>query len=114
MLALRGEFDVADQHEVVVAGGSPKVRSAPPTGTDDSLIELVEGLDHPARRIDQALAAGVLADIARAKSRPPLGLGARRTRLVGADGGGQKFGRIELGGAGFRRFGVEGLPGEGV
>src|SRR5262245_28956958 len=39
-----------------------------------------------------------------------LSLGARGARLVCADGGGEKFGRIELGGAGFRRLArVEGF-----
>ena len=104
MLALRGEFDVADQHEIVIAGGLAK-------GAVEhlgralviALIEFVEGLDDAARRIQQALAAGVLADIAQQRMHRRFGLGARRARLVGADGGGQEFGRIEFGGAGFRR-----------
>ena len=107
MLALRGEFDVADQHEVVIAGGFAKsavehLRRA----LMIALVELVKGFDHPARGIDQAFAAGVFADIAEQGLHRRFGFGARRTRLVGADGGGQEFGRIELGGAGFRRFGV--------
>jgi hypothetical protein len=107
MLALRGELDVADQHEIIVAGGFTKsagqhLRRA----LMIALVEFVEGLDHPARGIDQTFAAGVFADIAEQGVHRRLGLGARWTRLVRTDGGGEEFGRIELGGARFRGFGV--------
>src|SRR6266850_1606307 len=58
--------------------------------------------DHPARRIQEALAVGVLADVAKQGLYCVLGLGARGTRLVGANGRGQKFGWIEFRRAYFR------------
>ena len=73
MLALRGEFDVADQHEIVIAGGLAEgavehLRRA----LMIALIELVEGLDHAARRIQQALALAGFRRYSRAASAPPL------------------------------------------
>ena len=104
MLALRGEFDVADQDEIVIAGGLAK-GAVQHLGRAlvIALVEFVEGFDHPARRIQQTLAVGVLADIAEQGLHRVLGLGARRARQVGANGGGQEFGGIEFGRAGFRR-----------
>ncbi len=105
MFALRGKFDVADQHEIIIARSLAK-------GAVEyfrrtlmiALIELVEGLDHPARRIQQALAGGVFADIAEQDLNSVLGFGARRARLVRADRGGQKFGWVQLGRAAFRNL----------
>ncbi len=77
MLALRGEFDVADQHEIVIAGGFAKgagerLRRA----LMIALIEFVVGFDHAPRRIQQALAVRVFADIAEQDVHRLLGLGA--------------------------------------
>src|SRR6202012_785566 len=76
-----------------------------------ALVQFVEGFDHPARRIQQTLTLRVLADIAQQGLHRRFGLGTRRARLVGANRGSQEFGRIELGGPGFRRLGfwAEGL-----
>ena len=103
VLALRGEFDVADQDEIVIAGGFAK-GAVQHLGRAlvVALIEFVEGFDHAARRIQQTFAAGVLADIAEQDVDGLFGLRARGARQVGADGGGQEFGWIELGRAGFR------------
>src|SRR3954464_10053942 len=109
MLALRGELDVAHKDEIIIAGGLAE-------GAIEylgralvvALIEFVESLDHAARRVKQALAVGVLADIGEQRLHRLLGLGARRARLVGADGGGEEFARIKL-----RRAAV-GLPVRGL
>src|SRR5947208_7514818 len=65
VLALRGEFDVADEDEIVIAGGLAKgaVEHLGRTLVI-ALVEFVKGFDHPARRIEQALAMWILADIA--------------------------------------------------
>src|SRR5260370_40648478 len=104
MFALRGEFDVADQHEIVVA------RSFTESAVERlrrtlmvALIKFVEGFDDPARRVQQALAGRVFADIAEQGLNRVLGLGARRTGLVRAYGSSQKFCRIQLGGGALRR-----------
>ena len=103
VLALRGEFDVPDQDEIVIAGGFAK-GAVQHLGRAlmVALIEFVEGFDHPARRIQQAFAAGVLADIAEQRQHGPFGLPTRWARQVGAYGSRQEFGRIEFGRAGFR------------
>src|SRR3954447_2109557 len=99
MFALRGEFDIADQHEVVIARGLAEGAIEHLRRTlMIALVEFVEGLNYPARRIQQALAVGVFADIAEQGLYRLLGFSARRTRLVRAYGSGQKFGRVQLGG----------------
>ncbi|GAA0011386.1 hypothetical protein BRDID11004_28150 [Bradyrhizobium diazoefficiens] len=62
-----------------------------------ALIELVEGLDHAARRVQETLALGVLADIGQQRLHRRFRLCARGARLVGADGGREEFGRVKLG-----------------
>ena len=114
MLALRGELDVAHQHEIVVAGGLAK-------GAVEhlgralvvALIELVEGLDHAARRIQQALAARCSRRYRRAASAPPL----RPRRATGAAGRRERrppeIGRIEFAPGGrLGSFAVGGLVSE--
>src|SRR5713226_4509060 len=54
----------------------------------------------------QTLARGVFADIAEQRLYRLLRLGPRRSRLIGANGSRQEFGRVEFRRAGFRRFGV--------
>src|SRR5260370_33674988 len=99
MFALRGEFDVADQHEIVVARGFTEraVKRLRRT-LMVALIKFVEGFDDPARRIQQALAGRVFADITEQGLNRVLGRGARRTRLVCTYGSRQKFCRMELDG----------------
>src|SRR4030088_2193629 len=105
MFALRGEFDIADQHEVVIARGLAEGAVEHLRRTlMIALIEFVEGFDHPARRIQEALAAGVFGDYAELVLRRLLGFSARWTRLVRAYGSGEKFGRIQLGGTALRNF----------
>jgi len=52
-----------------------------------ALIEFVEGFDHAAGRIQQPLAAGIFTDVTQQRMHRGFGLGARRPRLIGADGG---------------------------
>src|SRR5260370_21297101 len=83
MFALRGEFDVADQHEIVVASGLAESAVERLRGTlMVTLIKFVEGFDDPARRIQQALAGRVFTDIAEQGLDRVLGLGSRRPRLL--------------------------------
>src|ERR1700759_3306332 len=91
VLEWRGELDVADQHEVVIAGRLTE-------GAVEhlgralvvALIEFVEGLDHPAGRVEQSLAIRGLADIREQRLYGGFRLAARRARLVGADRGRKK------------------------
>jgi hypothetical protein len=71
-----------------------------------ALVELVEGFDDPARRIQKALAGWIFADISKQGMHRSFRFGARGARLVGADGGGQKFGGVEFGRTGFRKLEV--------
>src|SRR5882757_9143128 len=98
VLALRRELDVADQHEIVVAGGLAE-GAVEHLGRAQmiALIKFVEGLHHASRRVQQSLATGVLADIAEQRLYRGFRLGARRPRLVGADGRGQKLGWVQFG-----------------
>jgi hypothetical protein len=103
VLALRGEFDIANQDEIVIARGFAK-GAVQHLGRAlvVALIEFVEGFDHPARRIQEALAADVLADIAEQDLHGLFGLRARGARQIGANRSRQELGRIELGRAGLR------------
>ena len=76
VLAMRGEADVAHQHEIVVAGG---LAERPLEQFVGRLVvaakQLVIGLDHAPGRIEQALAGGVLADIGQQRLDRSFGLG---------------------------------------
>src|SRR6202043_1456527 len=107
MLALRGELDIAHQHEVVIARRLAKGAGEHLCRTlMIALIQFVEGFDYAARRTKKTLAVRVLADLDEEGLLRRFGFGTRRTRLIGADRGGQEFGRIEFGGPGFRGLGV--------
>src|SRR4029077_9705326 len=69
-----------------------------------ALVKFVVGLDHPARRIQKALAIGVFADVAEQGLHGLFGFSPRRTRLVGTNHGSHEFGRVELGRPGFGRL----------
>jgi hypothetical protein len=74
-----------------------------------ALIEFVKGFDHPARRIQEAFAVGVFADVAKQGLHRLLGFDAGGTRLIRAYSRGQKFGRIQFGGTAFRNLRFRGL-----
>src|SRR3569623_300160 len=83
MLAMRMEFDVADQHKIVVARGLAE-GAVQHLGRAlvVALKQLVISLDHAAGRVEQAFALGIFADIGEQRLHRVLGLVARGARLV--------------------------------
>src|ERR1700758_4161407 len=112
VLALRGKFDIADQHKIIIAGGLAK-GAVQHLGRAlmVALVELVERLDNPARRIQETLATGIFADIGQQRLHGHLSFRPRRARLFGSDGNRHELGGIELAGAGLRQLALRRLVG---
>ena len=109
MLALRRELDVANQHEIIIAGGfAESAVEHLGRALMIALVQFVIGFDDAARRIDQALAGRILADIIEQGIDRGLRLGARRPGAISPHSRGQELGRVELrsSGVGLGRLGL--------
>src|SRR3954453_10502492 len=81
VLTLRGELDVPDQYEIVIAGGLAEGAVEHLSRAQViPLVELVEIFNDPAWRVEKTLAPRIFADVADQGLHRLFGLGARRTR----------------------------------